>query len=111
VRKTYPVEAVEFIRASGKAGARVFNDYMWGGYLIRSGIPVFIDGRGEIFGKLILDDYLSVNQLKDDWMSVLDKYRIEMILVPKEHPIRWAAVAEGWKLVHTDSTAVVLARN
>ena len=51
-----PVSAVDFARATGISGP-VFNDYDFGGYLIFSGIPTYIDGRAELYGQDFFSDY------------------------------------------------------
>lgn len=47
----YPIDA---ILASDLADARGYNAYGWGGYLIWRDVPVFIDGRADVYG----DDFM-----------------------------------------------------
>ena len=49
--------AVETLKASG--ARRVFNDYDLGGYLIYAGMPTFIDGRSELYGRDFLLRYFN----------------------------------------------------
>ncbi|MGH9617676.1 MAG: hypothetical protein ACRD28_13130, partial [Acidobacteriaceae bacterium] len=55
----------------------VFNDYMWGGYMILNvrQVPVFIDSRVDVFERNgVLADYLNAIRIKDS-LKILDKYR------------------------------------
>lgn len=90
ISELYPDAAVAFIKAAKPRG-NVFNYYGWGGYLIYRLYPekkVFIDGRGLSFP--VFDKYAAVidGSLKisrdgtPTWRSVLDGYKIEMVLVP-----------------------------
>ncbi len=39
---------------------RVFNGYSFGGPLIKAGVPVYIDGRADIYGTAFMRDYLMI---------------------------------------------------
>src|ERR1019366_3869605 len=58
-----PAGAVAALKAANVG--RVFNDYNFGGYLIYSGIPTFIDGRTELYGADFMLRYFRATQLKD----------------------------------------------
>jgi hypothetical protein len=51
----YPVDAMEVIRA--RSLTRLHNPLGWGGYLLWKGVPVFIDGRNDLY-RDILPAYL-----------------------------------------------------
>ncbi len=63
VNKNVPVGAVEWLKENQVSG-HLFNSYNWGGYLAWSlpQSPVFIDGRADLYG----------NELINDWWSVVD---------------------------------------
>src|SRR5258706_3622287 len=50
---TAPASALQAARAAGLNGP-VLNNYNFGGFLIFSGVPVFIDGRADLYG----DDFI-----------------------------------------------------
>jgi hypothetical protein len=88
----------------------VFNDYAFGGYLVFSGIPSFIDGRGELYGGPLIDRYNRAISLADlnDFIKLLDQYKIEATLLEPSTP----AVAlldrlPDWHRVYSDDIAVV----
>jgi hypothetical protein len=108
----YPYEAVEFLRENSQDG-RLFNDYVWGGYLIWQlpEVKTFIDGRmpawkaGENY---VFADYLKVVQLKPGWEDVLQKYDISYFLIRSNSTLAQALkVHPEWGVVHEDDLAIV----
>ncbi|WP_334442573.1 hypothetical protein [Bradyrhizobium sp. AZCC 1610] len=99
------------VASAGLAKARaVFNDYSFGGYLIFSGIPTFIDGRGELFGGQFIVRQNSAVSLADlgDFLKLLDQYKLDATLLQPNTP----AVAlldrlPDWRRVYSDEVAVV----
>lgn len=43
----YPVKAVQYLQENPRG--KIFNDYGFGGYLIWKGVPVYIDGRADLY--------------------------------------------------------------
>jgi len=94
-------------------GPRVFNGYLWGGYIswVRPDgrYRVLIDGRAGFFGDPVLRDYLGVLELRPDWQEILTRRRPDWILVPARSAIaNVAPVTGGWVKAYEDSTAAVL---
>ena len=90
----------------------VFNSEAFGGYLVFSGVPTFIDGRIEMYGNAFLADYLAAERGNASVLaSLLDRYRIAWTLVQTQSP---AAAAldrlPGWRRVYADDQAVIHAR-
>ncbi len=91
----------------------LLNSYNWGGYLIWAGdeIPVFVDGRTDLYGDEILGPYLSMYLAAENWQSQLDEYDIQTVFVERISPIGLALADEpGWQMVHEDNLAVVFVR-
>jgi hypothetical protein len=68
-------------------GGNLFNQFEWGGYLINFNYPqqrVFIDGRPDMYGPALFDEYVDVVQLAPNWREILDKHAIELVLVDRE---------------------------
>jgi hypothetical protein len=116
-----PIEPPENISPTGavlavqKAGIKgpVLNSYGWGGYLIYSGIPVFVDGRADMYGDAFLKEYLDALWLQktDGLQKLLDKYGIAWTLLTAESPtVTLLDHLPGWRRVYADKTAVVHAR-
>jgi len=107
VSETFPVSAVDYLKAHGTRG-RLFNEYMWGGYMIWSDpeLPVFIDGRGDIFdANGVFNDYADAAALQNTF-RIFDKYRINYVLMPPDSPVcRLLNGAPGWKLEYSDKVS------
>ena len=104
----FPERALAAADSAG-LGPKVWNGYLWGGYVswTRPGrYRVLIDGRAGFFGDQVLRDYLEVMELRRGWRAALDRRRPDWMLVPPDVPI---ATASGWRPVYRDSVAVVLA--
>lgn len=107
----YPVHAVEYLQNHPVSG-RMFNDYAFGGYLIRSGYRTFIDGRGDLFERGgVLADYMRLVDLKPGGLDVLRRYQIESCLLQRDEPLATILLAvPGWKRVYADNTSALFVR-
>jgi hypothetical protein len=110
--KDYPVKALPYLQHFAPAG-RVFNDYLWGGYLIWNArqIPVFVDSRVDIYDhRGIFGDYLDAMGVKHP-LEMLDKYHIRYVLYTKEAPLAYLLLhSPGWKIDYDDGSTVLLER-
>ena len=109
----FPVAAADFIDKQSLKG-NLFTTDQWGGYLIYRFYPrhpVFFDGRSDMYGEEIMKDYLKLVNLEFDWKSVIDKYRIEWMLLPFDLPLP-AALKDlpEWKVVYDDHRAIIFVR-
>jgi hypothetical protein len=114
VRDVHPARHNTPERAVADAGLAnmgpVLNDYAFGGYLIFTGVPTFIDGRSELYGGPFIERYNRDISLKDidDFLGLLDQYKIHATLLEPNTP----AVAlldrlPDWRRVYSDDVAVV----
>ncbi|NMG43065.1 hypothetical protein GPA22_04890 [Aromatoleum toluvorans] len=108
-----PEAAVDAAIRVGASGP-VLNSYNFGGYLIYRGIPVFIDGRADMYGDELLKRYIDAVGLADTAAleKLLADYRIGWTLLGTGTP----AVAlldhlPGWRRVHADGVAVAHVRD
>ena len=93
--RNYPVKALPYLRQFRPQG-RVFNDCLWGGYLIWNvrNIPVFIDSRIDIYEyNGVFADYLDAIGIKNT-LGILDKYHIRYVLFPQDQPGSLSAAAQ-----------------
>jgi hypothetical protein len=107
--------AANALRAVKQAGIEgpVLNSYKSGGYLIYSGIPVFIDGRSDMYRTAFMKEYVDATELRstDSLPKVLEKYQITWTLLdPDSSAIALLDRLPGWRRVYSDQTAVVHAR-
>jgi hypothetical protein len=108
-----PAAALAYARDNGIAGGRVLNHYNFGGYLIRAGVPTFIDGRGELYGGEFIKRYAHAVNLKGDepFETVLDRWQIDWTLLTPEQPAnQLLARLPGWRRAYGDEAAVIYVR-
>ena len=110
--KYFPREAVRQF-APQLIASRVFTTDQWGDYLLWTGYPrqrVFIDGRSDFFGEQIGRDYVTVLEGRPGWRAALDRYQINMVLVPPETPLIELLSSSGaWRVLNRDKQSVLLA--
>jgi hypothetical protein len=106
----FPARAVAFLESH--PSGPIFNHYDWGGYLIWRLYPstrVFIDGRADLYGEQLLDQFAGTYQFKGAWQQTFEHWGIDTVLVPAD-----SALATGlrnspdWTVAYEDSQAAVL---
>lgn len=105
----YPAAASAFLK-DNKLTERVFNEYIWGGYLdwTHPEIKVFIDGRmtgWRTNDTYILNDYIKIN---NGDCELAKMYQIETALLKKNSE---AKCFSNYKLVYEDQVAKVFTKN
>jgi hypothetical protein len=109
-----PVKAVEFIRAHQLSGP-MLNEWAFGGYLMWAAPehPVFIDGRGDVFGWAgVTDQFGKWAQLQTDPNTLLGKYGISFCVLSRQSPLVVVLpLLPGWKEIYSDNVAVIFARS
>ncbi|MBU0567622.1 hypothetical protein KJ693_04505 [bacterium] len=109
--KKYPVKAVEFLREGNLKDERIFSLYHWGGYLIFNLYPkhkVFIDGRIDMYGEKMFEEYQKVYKAHDGWREVLKKYKGKIVLIDRKAPL--AAVLKetsDWSEIFSDEDSII----
>jgi hypothetical protein len=59
----------------------------------------------------LVAEFNRVDQLKPDWASVLEKYRVGWTLLPPSHPLHaLLATDAGWTNVYRDAVAWIYTR-
>lgn len=111
VHGSYPVEAVNWLKMKGLEKEHGFNDYGWGGYLIWSDLPVFIDGRVDMYGDNFFRQYAEISDLRTNWekmYKIFSRYNIRYILVRSRSLLAGVfRTNEDWKEVFKDPTASI----
>jgi hypothetical protein len=108
----WPVEAVDWLEEN--RAEKIFNKYNWGGYLIYRGIPVFIDGRADMYHMAgtendVFIDYINIFNLKGSPPEdILQKHDVKYILLPNDAWQIHYLEKYGWSEVYRDDIAIVL---
>ncbi|MCS6908344.1 MAG: hypothetical protein RML93_10745, partial [Anaerolineales bacterium] len=105
----YPLGAVEHLKETRPQG-RLFNSYNWGAYLLWAlpEYPVFVDGRTDLYGDQILEQWLQLVQLREGWEQVIERWQIRVILMEREWVAAKYLTQTGWCLSYQDEVALVL---
>ena len=106
-----PVAAVDALKAYNPK--RVLNDLPFGGYLIWRQMPVFIDGRAELYGEAFELAYYRAMQLKDvnQFLDILKTWDIDAVLLTPHTPaVGLLDNIGGWRRGYADENAVLHVR-
>ena len=103
-----PAAALSAARAMGLKGP-VFNSEGFGGYLIFSGVPTFIDGRAELYGNDFLGRYLAAEAGEGETLAaLLHEYGAEWtLLAPQQGAVHCLDSLPGWRRIYSDRRAVI----
>lgn len=103
------------LAAAQRAGAkRILNAYEFGGYLISRHVPVFIDGRAELYGEAMVMDMFRAVAGRDAAAldRFIDTYAIDATMLPATAPaVGLMDRRAGWHRLHADAIAVVHVRD
>jgi hypothetical protein len=106
-----PAAAVDVLMARNPK--RVLNDLPFGGYLIWRQMPVFIDGRAELYGEAFEMAYYRALQLKDVnlFLDILKTWEIDAVLLTPATPaVGLLDNIGGWQRIYSDENAVLHVR-
>jgi len=109
----FPAAALDFLR-NQKPPQPIFNEYVWGGYLIWKLYPdyrVYIDGRADVYGDELMKEFLAVNDGNTTWREPLDNHGIRTVLVKPNVALASLLRQDGgWHKVFEDKQAVIFVR-
>jgi hypothetical protein len=103
--RAYPTAALTSIPSGDGTLAR----YEWGGWLIWSGIPVFVDGRLTPYSGAVLDDYRRIIAAAPGWQETLARRGVRTLLVVPTDPVAIRATELGWAIRSRSSSFIVIA--
>jgi hypothetical protein len=109
----FPKAAVDFVQTN-KPPQPIYNEYVWGGYLIWKLSPdyrVYIDGRADVYGDELMKESLAIHDGKPTWRMALDNRGIKTVLVKPD--IALASLLRqdaGWHIVYEDKQALIFVR-
>jgi hypothetical protein len=107
--KEFPVQAAAHVPPD----ARLMAPDKFGGYLIyrfAGRMRVFFDGRSDFYGLEFMKEYVRLVEVRPGWQAIFDRYGFTHALLPNNYSLIPALDARGWKRVHADGTATLLAR-
>lgn len=107
----FPAAAVQELKELPPG--RLANPYNWGAYLIYKapGFPVSFDGRNDMYGRVLLERQLLLEELRPGWQEFLEEGDVRYVLWKRTEPLAEALrLDEGWRLLHEDRLAVLFER-
>ena len=107
----FPVAASTVV-AELPADARIFAPDYFGGYLIyrfQGERKVFFDGRSDFYGFDFVNRYARMIEARPGWREEFARWQFTHALLPPDSPLLDALAASGWRELHRDHTAVLLA--
>jgi hypothetical protein len=111
--KRFPMAASNLLAAQG-IRSQVFNPDYWGGYLIYRLGPnykVFMDDRHDFYGEPFVRDYIKVKRIQPGWQEVLDKNKVNWVLVPPDWTLANALKElPQWRVLYDDHHAILFGR-
>ncbi|MCA9922243.1 MAG: hypothetical protein KC421_07720 [Anaerolineales bacterium] len=111
IARRYPVTAVDYLEESGLADEHGYNSYNWGGYLIWRRLPVFVDGRADVYGDEFLFYYLQAFEVRQNWAEPLTDFDVSYVLMERGSPLISLLLAGGeWQEVYQDDVAQIVVR-
>lgn len=112
VSSTVPIAAVDKALSMGLQG-HVFNQDAEGGYLIQRGIPVYTDGRADLYGADFMrrqQELLAMSDL-NAIQTRLDQADIEWVLIPiSAHLTHELAQMPSWQKIYEDRFVCIFRR-
>ncbi|HYY69653.1 MAG TPA: hypothetical protein VE734_07965, partial [Terriglobales bacterium] len=112
INTQFPQAALQFM-AEHRIKGRIFHYYDFGGYIEWNApaVRTFADGRTDIFVyNGVFDDYLAATHGQRAF-EVLDKYKINYVLMPPEKPLPYMLDhSPGWRVIYADPVAKLYER-
>jgi hypothetical protein len=107
---SFPERACDFIDREGfPANLKLYNSYSIGGFLIfrLPSEPVFIDGRGDVHGGRVEDDYTAMlhAQTLSDHAAIAMQYPFDCVITTEGHEAEAFALEPGWQIVYAEPPA------
>jgi len=111
--RDFPRAAVDFI-SERNLTQPIFNEYHWGGYLIWKLYPryrVFMDGRADVYGDELIEEFFRMHDGARDWRNLLDHYGIQSVVVsPNTAIASLLREDKGWNNIFEDQQTVIFTR-
>ncbi len=101
----FPVELAAYLEQARPDG-NLFNSYNWGGYLIFAAphVPVYVDGRTDLYNDEFLRQYLDVVLLRDGWEAALEQQETDWVAIEAQSALAGAlrTAPDRWRELRFD---------
>ena len=112
LENNYPKHAVDFLDNLQTSDFQCLNSYAWGGYLNWKlpNMKIFIDGRTDLYGELVIQDWLQMIYAEDGWKEKFIQYNINCLILEKDYPIIEELENSSWKNLYTDKNSIIMTK-
>ena len=111
--RNYPQAAVNFLLQKQLPGP-IYNNYGWGGYLIRRLYPnyrVYIDGRADLYGDSFTLETVRTYDGHPEWRKPLERLGVRTVIISPTAPLSSLLREDHqWTKVFEDKQAVIFTR-
>ncbi len=109
-KQHFPKNAINVIRSNGLTNERCLNSYAWGGYISWTlpEMKIFIDGRTDLYGEQIIQDWLNMINAEENWQKEFDNYDITCVFLEKNYPIIDKLSADLWNVFYEDDLSILV---
>jgi hypothetical protein len=111
--ENYPAAAVDFM-LKAKPPQPIYNEYVWGGYLIWRLYPEYrvnMDGRADVYGDALIEEFLAVHDGETRWRESLEKQGTRTVLVKPDVPLASLLRQDtGWQNIFENQNSVIFVR-
>ncbi len=106
----FPKSAMLTLEKYDLSEAQCLNSYTWGGYLSwkNPDLKIFIDGRTDLFGEKIIQDWIEMVNGGDNWEEKFAYYGINCVFLENERPIIGILEENSWKVLFSDDQSIIL---
>ena len=73
-------------------------------------MPVFVDGRTDLFGDEIIGEWMQILQAQGDWSAQLDAWKVDWVLIEPDRPLASSLQAQGWQIAYRDDHSILFQR-
>lgn len=110
-----PIEASNWIQHNIKPEEIIFNDYLFGSYMIFAlpDHPVWIDTRFHIYPESLWQDYLAISNAEPNWLEKNEFYQIDYLFLDnnsQQNLITALNQSKEFCLKYTDITASIFSK-
>ncbi len=111
IARKVPERSAAWLEANQPRG-RIFNSYNWGGYLTwrARDYPVFIDGRADLYGDALIQEWMEISRGTEKGLALLDLYQINLVYLEPGHALLSKLSPQMWKKTYSDSQIVIYQR-
>jgi len=109
-KQNFPKLALQELKKNNHLPLQCLNSYTWGGYQswFYPDLKIFIDGRTDLYGELIIQDWIEMVNGGKNWKEKINFYKINCVILENDRPIIQFLDYEGWETYYKDDIVSVL---